>query len=365
VSGAASLASTRTGWELHGVRVSLRSGSEEVNSYLRAHLGPDAGEEPAEPDLKINLEWHWDSPPAAPEETGGPAQRVGRHLVERGGRLTWGRVPGFEGLTLEAGRRGKAMEITASCRYVPRDSLARLRYMQPSRRARKTHRTFFKLLYYAIYFPLIWHLEQTRGWELLHASAIERDGRALILAGHGGAGKSTLALSLMADPAMRFISDNLILHDGRKIYALPEPVRLDGSSLKAIRAAGFEPSACNLPRTAHPKPTFRVDPARVAHEGEAGAVALLRFTDEPSLRILSGTEAAAHLAAARDLVKEVEAHRAVAAFLSMAAAGSAKEKPAETATLGRLTAGVKGYMVGIGRGESVEQTRVRLGEVFP
>ena len=103
----------------------------------------------------------------------------------------------------------------------------------------------------------------------------------------------------------------------------------------------------------------------MAREAEAGAVALLRFTGAPSLRPMRATETAAHLAAARDLVKEVEAYRSVAAYLSMAAAGGAEEDPAEPATLRRLADGVKGYMVGIGKGEPVEQTLGRLGEVFP
>ncbi len=352
----------RIGWGLHGVRVNLRCDSAEVESYVRAHLGPEAGAAHEAPDLDLALEWRWGAPGPASPASGG--ERIGRHLREREGRLLWSRVPGFEGLSLEAGRRGSTMEVTAACRYAPRDPLARLRYLNAARRARKTNRTLFRLLYFALYFPMAWHLETRRGWELLHASAVERRGRGLVLAGHGGSGKSTLALSMLADPEVRLVSDNLILHDGSRIYGLPEPVRLDPSSLEAIHACGVRPEPTALPRAAHPKPTFRVDPSRSAPEGEASAIILLRFAPGSSLRRMGSEETAAHLVAARDLVREVEGYRAVAAFLSLAAGGGDDRGGGASAraSAAGLAERAGGWLMTIGTGETVPRTVARLGE---
>jgi hypothetical protein len=237
-----------------------------------------------------------------------------------------------------------------------------MRYLRASRRAKKTHRTLFKLMYYGVYYPLIWHFERTRGWGLLHASAVERDGRAIVLSGLGGVGKSTLALSLMADPGFRFISDNLILHDEEKVYSLPEPVRLDASSLAAISAAGFVPSTSDVPPTAHPKPTYRVEADRVSHSAALDVVILLRSTKRPLIRPLGPRETLAHLVASRDLVREVDGYRAVAAFLSMAQA-SESEKIAEPAKLSTLAARSRAYLLGIGEGEPVSVTLARIREV--
>ncbi len=371
MKAAPSSTTARIGWELHGVRVNLRCTSEEVDGYVRAHLGPEAIAVHASPDLSLTLEWHWGTPSSRAEAEGsgarGAGERIGRHLEARDGRLFWRRVSGFEGLSLAAGRSGSTMEVTAACHYSPRDPLARLRYLKADRRARKTNRTFFRLLYHAFYFPLAWHLEYRRGWELLHASAVERRGRGLILAGHGGSGKSTLALSLMADPAVRFISDNLILHDGSKVYSLPEPVRLDPSSLEAIRASGYRPLPTDLPLTAHPKPTYRVEPSRCAAEAEAAAIVLLRFGPRAHVRQMAPGEAAAHLVAARDLVREVEGYRSVAAFLSLACGGT--DLPGESApsraTAAGLAARAGSFSMTIGEGESVAKTLARLGEIFP
>jgi hypothetical protein len=350
-------------WSLHGARIRFRSNSEEVIAYIRSHLGTD----PAgglDPDLQVAVNWHWGVKAAPPASVDGEAERVSRSIIQRNRRVLWSRVPGFEGLTMEAGpgEEDDTFTISSTCRYVPRDPLARVRYMRAGRRAKKTHRLFFKLLYYVAYYPMIWHLERTRGWGLLHASALEREGRGIILAGHGGVGKSTLALSLMADPSFRFISDNLLLHDGERIYTLPEPIRLDASSMSAVRAAGFRPATSEVPLTAHKKPTYWVDPARLSPSAPAAIVVLLRFTPRPLLRPLSPVETLAQLVAARDLAREVEGYRTVSAFLSMSVADDS-DFPTEPASLPSLVTQLQGYVLGIGRGEPVHVTLARLREV--
>jgi hypothetical protein len=355
----------RIGWTLHGVRVNLESDSEEALDYARAHLDATPDSLPA-PHLRISLGWRWGGgaprPAQAQAEGARVPEKIGKDLYDTGDELVWSRVPGFEGLTIRASRAGGGCHVSSSCGYTPRDPIARMRYLRASRRAKKTHRTLFKLMYYGVYYPLIWHFERTRGWGLLHASAVERNGRAIVLSGMGGVGKSTLALSLMADPAFRFISDNLILHDDRKIYSLPEPVRLDASSLSAISGAGFVPSTSDVPPTAHPKPTYRVESERVTGSADFDVVILLRATKRPIIRPLGPTETLAHLIAARDLVKEVDGYRSVAAFLSMAQA-SESEKVAEPASLAALTSSSRAYLLGIGEGEPVSVTLARIREV--
>jgi len=54
------------------------------------------------------------------------------------------------------------------------------------------------------------HLQQ-RGWLLCHAAALERDGRALGLAGFSGGGKSTLMLNLMEQPEWRYLTNDRLL----------------------------------------------------------------------------------------------------------------------------------------------------------
>src|SRR5439155_936388 len=56
------------------------------------------------------------------------------------------------------------------------------------------------LTYYAVYYPVWWQLESRGAGHPLHAAGVAIGGRALVLAGLPGAGKSTLATSLLAVP---------------------------------------------------------------------------------------------------------------------------------------------------------------------
>ena len=95
-------------------------------------------------------------------------------------------------------------------------------------------RTYAILIYYLVYFPLILYMERSRDWHPLHASAVAWPEGAVILAGLGGVGKSTLTLALLRDPLARLLSENLILHDQKQVYAFPEPIHLDAQSLALL-----------------------------------------------------------------------------------------------------------------------------------
>ena len=79
---------------------------------------------------------------------------------------------------------------------------------------------------------------------LLHASAVARDGRAVILSGESGSGKSTLA-ALLGEGAWRLMGDE---------FTLIEPASGD--------ALGF-PRAVSLKNAAIAEIAARVDPARL------------------------------------------------------------------------------------------------------
>ncbi len=77
-----------------------------------------------------------------------------------------------------------------------------------------------------------------RRYLLLHASAVERDGRALLMTGVSGAGKSTLA-SLLAARGWRFMGDEFALLDPATglVHAFPRLISLKNASIAAAIAA--------------------------------------------------------------------------------------------------------------------------------
>ena len=86
------------------------------------------------------------------------------------------------------------------------------------------------------------NLQVALGWRrhlLLHCSAVERDGRVLLMTGASGSGKSTLA-TLLALEGWRFLGDEFAfvsLTDGR-IHPFPRAASLKNDAVAAVQARG-------------------------------------------------------------------------------------------------------------------------------
>ncbi|MEO5764441.1 MAG: HprK-related kinase A, partial [Casimicrobiaceae bacterium] len=117
---------------------------------------------------------------------------------------------------------------------------------------------------------------------LLHAAAVERDGRALLLPAWPGSGKSTLAASLMCR-GWRFLSDEfgvVSLADGR-VRPFVRPAGLKNASIDVMRA--FAPSAFIGPLFAATRKGdvahLRADEASVRRGLEPAEAAAIVFPD--------------------------------------------------------------------------------------
>ncbi len=77
-----------------------------------------------------------------------------------------------------------------------------------------------------------------RHYLLLHASAVERDGRVLLMTGESGSGKSTLA-ALLSQAGWRFMGDEFALIDPvtGAVQAFPRLVSLKNAAIPAVEAA--------------------------------------------------------------------------------------------------------------------------------
>jgi HprK-related kinase A len=127
------------------------------------------------------------------------------------------------------------------------------------------------------------NLQLALGWRrhlLLHASAVERDGRVLVMTGASGSGKSTLA-ALLACRGWRFLGDEFVLLDplSGDIMPFPRLISLKNSAIAAMEAARPDALFGPLMRDT-PKGDIRhmVPPAdAIARMGEGGRPALLLF----------------------------------------------------------------------------------------
>jgi len=127
------------------------------------------------------------------------------------------------------------------------------------------------------------NLQMALGWRrhlLLHASAVERDGRVLVMTGQSGSGKSTLS-ALLGSRGWRFMGDEFVLLDPVSGDAVPFPrlISLKNSAIAAMQAV--KPDGHFGPLLAGtPKGDIRhlVPPGdAIARMGQGGAPALLLF----------------------------------------------------------------------------------------
>jgi HprK-related kinase A len=145
------------------------------------------------------------------------------------------------------------------------------------------------------------NLQVALGWRrhlLLHASAVEQDGRAIVMVGASGSGKSTLAAMLGESDDWRFMGDEFAMLDptSGSVHAFPRLVSLKNESIAAMRAvvadSRFGPEIAGTPKGTIRHLIPRAD--AIARMDEPAAPALLLFPtygDEPGLRPMPPSEA--------------------------------------------------------------------------
>lgn len=105
--------------------------------------------------------------------------------------------------------------------------------------AEAIYKNYQRSMRWIMHFPIFVLLRMTQGKYLMHASAVEKKGKALVFLGLNKVGKSTLAAFLAKKRGYRFMTDNFLLHDSKALYGFPECLRLDQASLKATGINDF------------------------------------------------------------------------------------------------------------------------------
>jgi HprK-related kinase A len=146
-----------------------------------------------------------------------------------------------------------------------------------------------------------------RRFLLLHASAVERDGRALLMTGHSGAGKSTLA-ALLGERGWRFLGDEFALVDlaSGALHPFPRAISLKNDAVRLF--GGVETDRLGPILAGTPKGTIRhLRPA-------ADAVARMDETARPALILFPRY--------GRDLAPEIRPVGAAEAFVRLTQAST-------------------------------------------
>jgi hypothetical protein len=218
----------RTGIEIHGVRLNLSCNFDQLFDYLQHLLKSELRPAWQSPDIEVIGTWRDGAPTvegAFPDE--GAEEGFGKRMRLSEDELVWFDMHRDKDLQLRFRREGSATAFDVDYWYHPTEKkLARVPdYL---------YRKFFTLARYLVHFPIAWHLNRTRGWVLIHASAVAAGDQAILVAGPGGAGKTTTCVGLMGRDGVRLVTENLLFTDGDYIYPLIEPIRLTDDSMALL-----------------------------------------------------------------------------------------------------------------------------------
>ncbi|MEP7350341.1 MAG: HprK-related kinase A [Sphingorhabdus sp.] len=143
------------------------------------------------------------------------------------------------------------------------------------------------------------NLQMALGWRrhlILHASAVERNGKALIMTGASGSGKSTLS-AMLGRIGWRFMGDEFALIDPESGEAVPYPrlISLKNEAIAAMEAsapnAQFGPLMCGTPKGDIRHLVPQTDAIAAMDERAKPALLLFpRFGYAPAIREISPSE---------------------------------------------------------------------------
>jgi hypothetical protein len=139
-----------------------------------------------------------------------------------------------------------------------------------------------------VHYPALWWAS-VHGKAPLHAIACTVGGSVALLAGPGGVGKSTLLRRELADGG-RATSDNMCAADGRSVWGLVEPMRVEGE--RGVRTTHGRVEV-TLPGRV---PCLTPDQVVVVRRGGGESAAMLPCDPEDAIRwLVTGTYAAGEL----------------------------------------------------------------------
>lgn len=335
----------KLGVQMHGVTLTLESNHAPLISYAAEHLNGLAGAPVQTPNLVVRCVWsqgEWDAQ-ANPFPADGALNVIGKRMLGNDHELIWLNTLRLPGLQLRFSREGDSLLFDVAYRYHSQKIETTPDY---------EYTKYFSLMSYLVYYPLMWYLENFRGWTVLHASALASANGGIIIGGLGGVGKTTTCVALLQRPGISLISENLIFTDGDFIYPCNEPIRLDAGSLAMLgeNPAGLAPMA--FPEGLKKKWFFHLRTNGQLQKVKPAALFLPQFTAQRFVTPLTSELAAEKMVAINRLTRELDDYSWYAAALEMhwPNIGQARNR---LEVLRRFAENVRCYELGIDRSAGV------------
>jgi hypothetical protein len=302
----------KIGVRMHEVTLTLEANHQPLLDYAAAHLHVLAETPAKTPDLVVKCNWaqgEWDSQ-TNPFPQNGELNVIGKRMVGNANELIWLDTLRMKGLQLRFRRESGHFLFEVFYRFNPKKE--KLTSMPEYE-----YKSYFSLMSYLVYYPLIWYLENYRGWTILHASALAGERGGIMIGGLGGVGKTTTCVALMQQPGIELISENLIFTDGEFIYPCYEPIRLDEGSLAMLGENPQGMTGMAFPEGLKDKWLFHLKTAALPQKVKPAALFLPQFSSRRYVTPLAPELAAEKMVAMNRLTRELDDYGWYAAALDM------------------------------------------------
>jgi hypothetical protein len=344
--------------DLCGVRLDVRTEHAEFADYLAAQFPPaSAAAAAGEADVAVQVRWSEGPRPVLRPSTVFPDwpvdAMIDRHIHVGPGSVMWLRVDDAAQIAIASEHGPKTRRFELRFHF----TLGGRGWREPLKRALNWRRLpglrrnrLSTLAYYSVYYPTWWHLEAEGKGHPLHAAGVALDGRAVVLAGLPGAGKSTLAMALLATPGAELLADNVVLHDGRLVQGCFEPLLLDEKTRRWVPEA-------QLLRALGRRHVFARDAFHAPHRAGGvppGAVVVVTRGRETRLAPLSAAVCAHRILAVNEVAKEVRRYHVLASVLGMVEPEGLAHVEERGARLERLLGGVPCFALQVREGAPEE-----------
>lgn len=336
------------GFYIHGVSLNLYTNYSELAAYMEALLPGMVVPPAAAPTFEVHA--HWLEGPTErvnyfPDAH--PLNGVGKRMEIGTDELVWLDTHRDKEMQLRFRRRGETFLFDMAYCYQPSQSKLK---KYPDFRQKK----FFDLARYLVHFPVAWHLERTRGMALVHAAAVGDDQQhAILIAGPGGAGKTTTSMALIARTGMQLLTENMLLTDGDKIYPVLEPIRLTEDSLGLLENDLHGLAAMAMPGGLKNKTMFWLPEGRQLQPARPVALFLPQFTPRGFVQPLAEGIASEQIRAANRLTLEINNYYWYTAALDMLWPSPGNSQR-QLAAIDRLVAQTPCFALGIDKSQGVE-----------
>jgi len=296
-------------YTLLNVRLRFSTKDKALDDFIQHHcsLTKDCSQS-GDPDIYINLNKNT-------LKINKDMVRVSRNIWLGDSHVIISEIERFPGLAIEAHINENKLLIEGYFRGIKQSMFKKFLSLLNSHR-KQGELQFIVLHYYFVLIPLFYYLEYFNGLFLLHASAIDLDGKGVLLSGLGGVGKSTFSLGMMHIKGSKFISDNLIFFSDNKVYPCPEPIALDNKSIQMITSLKDYLTPRNI-EYSHDRSWYHVKPELISPETTPKYLFWLQQGNKNRVIPVEKENCIKNLIQINFLAKEVREYLSIAAALNL------------------------------------------------